>query len=89
MKKLLSIALVAAMLFSCVAAAVPVSAVISGEFEGFNYEVNDDGTTATLVYYNETQRDVVIPSVIDGYKITGIGHDAFYGTSGIECSYYG
>ena len=74
MKKLLSIALVAAMLFSCVAAAVPVSAATSGDYE---YSVNSSDKTATITDYNGTEKNVVIPSVIKGYTITSIGEGAF------------
>ena len=98
MKKLLSIALAVTMLFACVAAAIPVSAVISGDYE---YSVNYNGTTATVTKYKGTQADVVIPSVIDGYTITIIGNPAFSGCTSLasvtipegvtsigECAFY-
>lgn len=47
----------------------------SGNFE---YEILEDGT-AEIKGYNGTASDLVIPSEIDGYKVTNIGIYAFEG----------
>ncbi len=43
----------------------------------FEYEVNLDETTVTITKYLGEGGDVVIPSTIDGYSVTGIGFQAF------------
>lgn len=43
---------------------------------GYQYYVNDDGTVTTVYYYG-TKKDVVVPSKIDGKKVTCIGADTF------------
>ena len=45
----------------------------SGDFE---YRILNDGT-AEITGYNGTASDLVIPSEIDGYKVTSIGYYAF------------
>ena len=55
------------------------------QFDGlFSYQVNYDGETCTLMYYDGEAagtelRDLVIPSKLGGYPVTGIANDAFYG----------
>lgn len=42
----------------------------------FSYSINDDGT-ASITKYNGNEKNVVIPSVIGGKKVTVIGDKAF------------
>lgn len=49
----------------------------------FKYEVNEDGTTATICAYKGSQSNLIIPSFIDGYKITHIGENAFRDYTGL------
>lgn len=48
----------------------------------FDYTVIDS-TYAQITGYNGSAADVVIPSTIDGYTVTSIGKNAFYGKSSI------
>ena len=48
---------------------------------GFSYELLSDGT-ASIVDCT-LSGDVVIPSTIDGYKVTNLGRELFYGRSGV------
>lgn len=49
-------------------------AALSGDFL---YEDNGDGTAA-ITSYKGTDTDVIIPSVLEGLTVTGIGKDAFF-----------
>lgn len=42
------------------------------------YEYTVSGDTATITKYRGSGGNITIPSVIDGYKVTAIGEDAFY-----------
>lgn len=44
--------------------------------EGWNYREQEDGTL-TISQYTGTNTEIVIPSEIDGKKVTGIGNFAF------------
>ncbi|MBE1556478.1 InlB B-repeat-containing protein [Sporosarcina limicola] len=44
---------------------------------GFEYDVNSDGISVTITGYTDTATDVVIPNMLDGKTVTGIGDDAF------------
>ena len=46
--------------------------------EDFEYEVNGDGESVTITKYVGSGGDVVIPSVIEGKRVTNIGSAAFY-----------
>ena len=48
---------------------------------GFTYTVLTDGT-ASITGCSETG-DVVIPSTIDGYTVTNLARELFYGIDGI------
>jgi len=50
-------------------------AALSGDF---SYMDNGDGTAA-ITSYMGTNTDVIIPSVLEGLTVTGIGKDAFFG----------
>ncbi|RKN70538.1 cadherin-like beta sandwich domain-containing protein [Paenibacillus ginsengarvi] len=50
-------------------------AALSGDF---SYTDNGDGTAA-ITSYMGTDTDVIIPSVLEGLAVTGIGKDAFFG----------
>jgi len=43
----------------------------------YRYTVNDDGTI-TITGYDGDETELDIPSELDGHKVTGIGHEAFY-----------
>ena len=73
MKKVLSFVLILALVLTCSVAAVPVSAL---ELWDFEYKVNSDGTATITDYYGEVT-ELVIPSTLDGYKVTEIGSYAF------------
>ena len=49
----------------------------------FRYEVLEDGT-AEITGYNGDESELVIPSEIDGYKVTEIGFYAFYNCESIS-----
>lgn len=68
---------------SCIAA---ISIIITSLFVGFNAFANQSGDfnyeildekNCVLTDYTGTNPNVVIPSEIDGYTVTGIGDDAF------------
>ena len=45
---------------------------------GLAYSVNDDGVTCTITGIGTcTDRDIYIPQIIDGYRVTAIGSNAF------------
>ena len=75
-KRFLSLLLALVMILSAVPlGGISVFAAESGDFE---YEIFEDGT-AEITGYNGTASDLVIPSKIDGYKVTSIGYSAFEG----------
>ncbi|MDO5123141.1 MAG: leucine-rich repeat protein [Eubacteriales bacterium] len=74
MKKVLSFVLIFALVLTCSVAAVPVSALTSGDFE---YEVNSDGKSVTITECNDAVTSVVIPSQFDGYPVTNVSRFAF------------
>ena len=80
MKKVLSFVLILALVLTCSVAAVPVSAL---ELWDFEYKVNSDGTATITDYYGEVT-ELVIPSTLDGYKVTEIGSYAFRDCSSLE-----
>ena len=43
----------------------------------YTYRLNDDKTTITITKYTASDENVVIPSSIDGYVVTGIDEKAF------------
>ena len=43
----------------------------------YTYKLNDDKTTITITKYTASDENVVIPSSIDGYVVTGIDEKAF------------
>ena len=73
--KLLSLLLALVMIIS----AVPLSgiSVFAAESGDFEYRILENGT-AEITKYNGYAIDLVIPSEIDGYKVSSIGSDAFY-----------
>ena len=87
-KKTLSVMLAATMAFSAFsalpftvsAAEVEANNSVGEEFGDYEYEYLDDGTVEITGYYGE-ETELVIPSEINGYKVTGIGDWTFY-----ECS---
>ncbi|MBR1731592.1 MAG: leucine-rich repeat domain-containing protein [Ruminococcus sp.] len=80
-KKILSSVLAVLMLCS-VFAVVPiiVGAHTSGDY---NYDIFEDGT-AEITSYNGSATELDIPSELDGYTVTSIGFDAFYGCSSLK-----
>ena len=47
----------------------------------FDYKVNDDGESITILGYNGKEADIEIPKEFLGYKVTAIGDKAFNNTS--------
>lgn len=90
-KKGLTLLLSALMVLSvCSAAAVSVGAVESTAvssgttlvFGDYEYTVLDDGTVE-ITGYNDSDTEIVIPSEIEGMKVTSIGYGAFYNCTGL------
>ena len=52
-------------------------------FGDFEYTLDEDGNNVTITKYNGEEENAVIPSEIDGKKVTTIGYDAFSGCSGL------
>ncbi len=50
----------------------------------FEYKINSDGKTATLVKYNGLDKDVIVPKNLGGYTLTIIGENAFSNRMDIE-----
>src|ERR1039457_7193507 len=44
----------------------------------FNYTTNADGCSITITGYSGAGGAVIIPAVINGRPVTGLGADAFY-----------
>ena len=62
--------------------ALPVqTGPVTGECDGFAYEVLADGTAS--VTRCDLTGNVVIPSTLDGYTVTNLASKLFYGKSGI------
>ena len=73
-RRTISIIMSVIMVLSCFAGMTfSVGAETSGDYE---YEVLDDGTVS-ITEYNGSDTDVIIPSEIDGKKVTEIGQKAF------------
>ncbi len=50
--------------------------------EGLAYSINQDGITCTITGIGTcTDHEIIVPSVIDGYTVTAIGDNAFYGSA--------
>lgn len=83
-KKLTSVCLAVIMILSVLTVA-PLTAdasetdseSISATSGDFEYRVLDDGT-AEITSYNGSATELEIPSIVDGYTVTSIGHNAFY-----------
>ncbi len=85
MKKIAKIALAIALAMPAAAISFQVdkieaSAIISGDYA---YELNDDGTI-TIMNYGGSEKDLNIPSTIDGLSVTKIGYGAFAECKSIE-----
>ena len=84
LRKLCAVSLSAVMLFGAgavgavpfVDTAVTVSAAETTADGNFAYEVNEDGGV-TITRYTGSDTEVVIPSTINGKKVTSIGNYAF------------
>lgn len=53
---------------------VKAATATSGDYE---YEVNEDGNSVTILRYKGNGGNVVIPSEIDGKKVTSIGNNSY------------
>ena len=61
------------------------TAAVSGEtFGEYEYSLNDDGETVTIMKYTGSAAEVVIQKKIGGKAVTSIGFRAFYGCESIE-----
>lgn len=81
MKKIIGIVLSAAILLR-ISAAFDVSALADGSSDvkacgEYEYIILNDGT-AEISKYNGRAKELVIPSSLDGYTVTSIGHRAFF-----------
>ena len=52
----------------------------------YSYVVEEDGT-ATLTYYYQHKEKLVLPTTVDGYKVTGIRFPIFSKASGVKSVY--
>ncbi|MBQ8135375.1 MAG: leucine-rich repeat protein [Clostridia bacterium] len=84
LRKICAFALAVAVVGGSAAVALPaVSSTDSGivanaaTYGDFEYEENDDGGI-TITKYTDNDKEVVIPSEIDGKSVTSIGWNAFY-----------
>ena len=59
-----------------------VSAAETQTYGDYNYTVNYDNTVSITLYVG-SGTEAVIPSTIDGKKVTSIGNRAFYGCTGL------
>ncbi len=79
-RRTISVILSVIMVLSCFAGMTfSVGAETSGDYD---YEVLDDGTVS-ITKYNGSDSDVIIPSEIDGKKVTVVGPDAFNSCTGL------
>ena len=77
--KTVSALLIAVMLMSVVLCApFTVSAAETFTSGDYEYRLLDNGT-AKITKYKGYDIEIVIPSELNGYKVTSIGDDAFYG----------
>ena len=77
-KKLFMFSILTVLLF--ILSAIPVLAEDAGDFKidktgNFKYELSEVGLTITS--YEGSEKEVVIPNEIDGYKVSAIGKQAF------------
>ena len=72
-KSLLLLALL--LLLAAVCRAEEAEVFTSGDYK---YSLAEDGT-AIITKYTGNEKELLIPDKLDGYKVTGIGDDAFYG----------
>ena len=77
-RRILSIVLVISMIFGCSALSVTASddTYETYKSDGYEYEILNNGNIQIIDYYG-SDRDAVIPSEIDGRKVTSIGEFAF------------
>ena len=79
-KRIASLLLSLAMFFT-LTAGIDFSAF--AENVSYEYELLEDGT-AEIIKYSGTETHLVIPSVIDGYTVTSLGKESFYGCNKLE-----
>lgn len=58
----------------CLCLTTKVKAETSGDWE---YEVNEDGNSVTIVKYNGSETELTIPATLDGKTVTVIGYETF------------
>ncbi|MCL1867249.1 MAG: leucine-rich repeat domain-containing protein, partial [Oscillospiraceae bacterium] len=76
-KRILSVFTALVMIISLVpVVAIPTEAILSSD-EKWEIEVNSTANTANIVGYYGSGGHVIVPSVIDGYKINNIGNRVF------------
>ena len=69
MKRIRFPAFLLAALLALTAIAAPAGALAGGDWQ---YEVNEDGVTASITRYVGSATEVTIPSEIDGYRVTAL-----------------
>jgi len=82
-KKIITMILVMALIFSSITA-ITVSAALIGDENGFYFSVNVDTKTAVLEEYDGRNSDVVIPEYVYGYTVVSIKKNAFLGMGSIK-----
>ena len=60
----------------------PAQEQIESTIQGFDYEIRNG--EATIIKYKGSESRVIIPSEIEGVKVTYIGEDAFYKNDNLE-----
>ena len=79
MKKFLSFILSVVMLLSIMTLYSVSSLAQTSEDGLWNYKLNDDGTAEIVSFSYEDEKNVTIPSEIDGHTVVSIGNNVFYG----------
>ncbi|MBQ5995561.1 MAG: leucine-rich repeat protein [Clostridia bacterium] len=79
MKKTLSLILALIMLLS----ALPLTGISSFAYTSGDWEYTVSNGKATVTRYKGNASDVTIPSKLDGYNVSVIGSNAFYGCSSV------
>ena len=61
----------------CLLITLGLTGAMAAGIDDFDYSTDPQAKTATIVSYSGLEEDVIIPAVLDGYPVTGIGDAAF------------